>query len=88
MTGSQDSPETISISISILLPDPFISFSDSPELAEWVDDEGIFTRWDLDADSELDAEEISQSVFTLWDLDNDGLIDAVEYEEGLTYWTG
>jgi len=59
------------------------SHLDADELAEWVDDEGIFTRWDIDADSELDAEEISQSVFTLWDMDEDAVVTEDEWALGV-----
>lgn len=61
------------------------SYLDADELAEWVDDEGIFTRWDVDGDSELDADNINESIYAIWDLDDDEVVSEAEWRTGTTY---
>lgn len=62
------------------------SYLDGDEVAEWVDDAGFFGEWDIDADSELDFEEISGNAFELWDLDNSGAISESEWERSVEVW--
>lgn len=55
---------------------------DEDEIAEWVDEEGVFDQWDSDADSELDEDEIHGNAFALWDSDGDGTITETEWQTG------
>ena len=58
------------------------SYLDVDEVAEWVDDEGVFAAWDVDADSELDGDEVAGNAFGLWDADGNGLITEDEWRTG------
>lgn len=62
------------------------SYLDVDEVAEWVDDEGIFTAWDEDVDSELDRDDIAFNAFDLWDADKNGKVDAEEWKKGTDLW--
>lgn len=58
------------------------SYLDEDEIAEWVDEEGVFQQWDSDADAELDADEIHGNAFALWDSNGDGTITETEWQTG------
>lgn len=62
------------------------SYLDVDEVAEWADDTGVFTVWDVDADSELDRDEITGNVFQLWDADGNGVVSETEWENGVDLW--
>jgi Ca2+-binding EF-hand superfamily protein len=62
------------------------SYLDADEIAEWVDDEGVFTQWDEDADSEIDEDEISGNAFELWDGDANGTISESEWTSATERW--
>ena len=62
------------------------SYLDADEIAEWVDDEGILTQWDIDRDSELDEDEIAGNAFRLWDADGNGYINEDEWRTGTERW--
>lgn len=62
------------------------SYLDADEVAEWRDRDGVFTRWDADADSELDRDEIAGNAFSLWDADNNNKISQEEWRQGTDLW--
>lgn len=62
------------------------SFLDLDEVAEWKDRDGVFTKWDADADSELDRDEIAGNAFSLWDADRNGKISEAEWKQGTDLW--
>lgn len=62
------------------------SYLDVDEVAEWVDDAGVFGEWDIDADSELDAGEITGNAFELWDTDGNGTVSEQEWDSGVELW--
>ena len=62
------------------------SYLDADEVAEWVDDEGVFTKWDEDVDSELDRDDIAYNAFDLWDADGNGKLTEEEWKEGTDLW--
>lgn len=62
------------------------SYLDIDEVAEWVDDAGVFGEWDIDADSELDTDEITGNAFELWDTDGNGTVSQEEWESGVELW--
>ncbi len=62
------------------------SYLDADEVAEWVDDKGVFRSWDEDADSELDRDEIAGNAFSLWDRDGNGRVSQQEWETATDLW--
>lgn len=62
------------------------SYLDADEVAEWVDDAGLFAAWDIDSDSELDRDEITGNAFELWDADDNGTVSEQEWEDGVELW--
>ncbi|MDX1577060.1 MAG: hypothetical protein R3266_01190 [Gemmatimonadota bacterium] len=62
------------------------SYLDADEIAEWVDDEGILMSWDIDADSEIDEDDIEGNAFRLWDQNDDGLVSEEEWKTGAELW--
>ncbi len=62
------------------------SYLDADEVAEWKDRDSVFTRWDADADSELDRDEIAGNAFSLWDADANNKISQEEWRQGTELW--
>ena len=62
------------------------SYLDNDEVAEWIDRDGVFETWDEDADSELDADEVSGNAFEHWDADGNGMISSEEWETSARAW--
>lgn len=89
MTGcAEDGPEPIEDGATAFatLDESGDSFLDADEVAEWVDERGVFGVWDIDEDSELDRDEIAGNAFELWDSDGSGRIDEDEWERGTELW--
>ncbi|MDP8976392.1 MAG: EF-hand domain-containing protein [Actinomycetota bacterium] len=62
------------------------SYLDVDEVAEWKDRDSVFAKWDADADSELDRDEIAGNAFSLWDADRNGKISQQEWKQGAELW--